>query len=60
MGREIPFQRETTHRVTKIDKSQRQKTNDADPAVNAMFNGNVAIYGGRFVQNNVAKRAKGS
>ncbi|KAF8194122.1 hypothetical protein BJ912DRAFT_901305 [Pholiota molesta] len=41
-----------------VNQSQRQITNDADPTANAMFNGNVAIYGGRFAQINVAKRER--
>ncbi|KAF8177447.1 hypothetical protein BJ912DRAFT_908730 [Pholiota molesta] len=58
IGREIPFQRERTHRETTVGQSQRQKTNDANPAANAMFNGSLGIYGGNFVQNNAAKRTK--
>jgi hypothetical protein len=41
-----------------FNQSQRQITNDADPDAKAMFNGKVAIYGGRFVQNVVAKTDK--
>ncbi|KAF8194129.1 hypothetical protein BJ912DRAFT_1040829, partial [Pholiota molesta] len=60
MGREIPVQRETTQRETRVNQSQGQITNDADPVANAMFNnlGKVAIYGGRFVQNITMKSDK--
>jgi hypothetical protein len=51
--REISFQQDTTQRETMVNQhqSQGQITNDADPVANAMFNGKVAIYGERFVQN---------
>jgi hypothetical protein len=54
MEREIPLQRESM-----VGQPQGHIT-DANSIGNAMFNGNMAIYGGRFVQNNVARRDKGS
>ncbi|KAF8185689.1 hypothetical protein BJ912DRAFT_479387 [Pholiota molesta] len=52
MEREIPLQRERM-----VGEPQGHIT-DANSIGNAMFNGNMAIYGGRFVQNNVARRDK--
>ncbi|KAF8177449.1 hypothetical protein BJ912DRAFT_678905 [Pholiota molesta] len=52
MEGEIPWQREST-----VGQPQGHIT-DGNSIGNAMFNGNMAIYGGRFVQNNVARRDK--
>ncbi|KAF8185676.1 hypothetical protein BJ912DRAFT_1043333 [Pholiota molesta] len=52
MEREIPWQRESM-----VGQPQGHIT-DANSIGNAMFNGNMAIYGGRFVQNIVARRDK--
>ncbi|KAF8185674.1 hypothetical protein BJ912DRAFT_479081 [Pholiota molesta] len=60
IGHEIPFDHERTQRGSQRQEADtsRQITNDADPNANAMFNGNVAIYGGRFAQTNVTNRDK--
>jgi hypothetical protein len=54
MEGEIPWQRESM-----VGQPQGHIT-AANSIGNAMFNGVEAIYGGRFVQNIVARKGKGS
>jgi hypothetical protein len=56
MERDKPLQR-----ASMVGQPQEHITG-ANSFGNAMFSGveNMAIYGGRFVQNNVAKRERGS